>query len=156
MKTTQFTILSVCLVAVGFAAGYALGPIRYRGELARAKQSSEEAYRQLWGSERGKAEESFRLVQQIDEGDAEKTASWLNQAVDMWIASTSGHAQDGPWISPDMEPCSDTSFLARVARHRATHPVIYADQEHAEWMSNMLSTAVHVEEKRYKETEPEN
>ena len=153
MNITEFTIVSICLVAAGFAAGYALGPIRYSGELARVQQSNEEVQRMLWGSERDKAAEAFYLVQQIHDGNAEKTASMLNQKVDMWIASTSANAQKGPWINPDMEPCSDTSFLARVARHRATHPVTYIDQEHSEWMANILSTAIHVEKKRYKDTE---
>ena len=156
MRTKTFATTAVALVAAGFAAGYALGPVRYRGELERARTAAEQAHQRLWGDRRTKAEHSFQLVRYLDEGAPEKTRDWLNLMVDSWISETAAHSRPVPWIRPDMQPCSDTAFLARVARHREQHPVTYDDPEHAEWMSNILSTAVHVEEKGDGNTEPEN
>jgi hypothetical protein len=156
MKTTTFAITALALVAAAFAAGYVLGPIRYRGELERAHAAEEQAHQRLWGARRAKAEHSFQLVRYLDEGSPDKTRDWLNLMVDSWISETAAHSRPRPWITPDMQPSSDTAFLARVARHREQHPVTYDDPEHAEWMSNILSTAVQIERQRDGNTEPEN
>jgi hypothetical protein len=156
MTTTTFAISTLCLATIGFVAGYALGPIQYRGELERARISEEQAHESLWGARRAKAEHSFQLVRYLDEGNPDKAKAWLNLMVDSWIAETSAHSRMGSWINLDMEPSLDTVFLAKVARHREKHPVTYNDPEYAEWVSNILSTAVQVEKKRNRNTDSEN
>lgn len=154
MKTTTFAITAAGLVAIGFAGGYALGPVRYRGELERARASEEQANQRLWSSRRADAEHSFRLVRHLDEGSPQKTRDWLNRMVDLWISEEAAHSRAGLWIDPGMEPDVDTELLARVARHRQQYPVTYDDPDHAEWISNILHTALQVERKRYGGTQP--
>ncbi len=149
MKTKHFTLFSVALAAAGFFAGFMAGggaALKRSGLLE--EEVSRRVRRSVYSFDRIKAENALYVLQSLDEGKSEEARARLNTQIAFWIANESAHARKGSWIQPSMQPSQDTSLLADIARHREKYPVLYDDPMIAELMSNALSTAVLVEEKR--------